>query len=35
MGYTLRKVIYLTRSDEEVKMDIMVREPKGGFNEKL
>lgn len=35
MGFDLRKQIYLTRSDEEVRMDIMVREPQMVFPEKL
>lgn len=35
MGFSLRKQIYLTRSDEEVRMDIMVREPQQIVPEKF
>ena len=27
MGFSLRKQIWLTRSEEEIRMDVMVREP--------
>jgi len=35
MGYSLRKQIWLERSDEEVRMDVMVREPVKVLREKM
>jgi hypothetical protein len=34
MGFELRKQIYLTREEDERRMDVMVREPKKGQAEK-
>ena len=35
MGFEMKKQIWLNRSDEECRMDVMVREPKKALNEKL
>jgi len=35
MGFSLQKQIWLTRSDEEVRMDVMVREPTKTLKEKM
>ncbi|KAJ9663663.1 hypothetical protein H2198_000675 [Neophaeococcomyces mojaviensis] len=35
MGFDLRKQIYLTRSHEEIRMDVMVREPRKNLSEKM
>jgi hypothetical protein len=34
MGFELRKQIYLTREEEKHRMDVMVREPRKGQEEK-
>ena len=34
MGFVLKKQIWLKRSDEEIRMDVMVREPQKAIKEK-